>query len=158
MEALLQGLAIAGVLGAGAMGGTFYAFSSFVLPALGQLPSERGAAAMQTINVVVLRPSFLGVFVGTALLSLVSLALAAWRWGTPGTGPLAAGAGLYLLGTFAVTAAGNVPLNDALAEVEPESDEGRRVWSDYLTRWARWNHLRSAAALAATVCFAFATG
>jgi len=59
-------LALALCVGAGLIGGVFFGFSSFVMKALAQLPVPQGGAAMQRINVVLLNPLFLGVFVGTA--------------------------------------------------------------------------------------------
>ncbi len=59
-----------------------------------------------------------------------------------------AGGALYLVGTVGVTMAGNVPLNNRLARVEPDA-EGARVWDEYLARWTAWNHVRAAAALVA---------
>ena len=61
-------LSLASALGAGLIAGVFFAFSSFVMPALAKLPAVQGVAAMQSINLVVLNRSFLGVFVGTAVL------------------------------------------------------------------------------------------
>lgn len=58
-----------------------------------------------------------------------------------------AGAALYLVGTFGVTAAGNVPLNDALAA--REGADAVAFWPDYAARWTRWNHVRTVAAIAA---------
>jgi uncharacterized membrane protein len=50
----------------------------------------------------------------------------------------------------------NVPLNDALAKVEPSSAEGASLWARYLTDWTMWNHVRTSAALAATTTFIIA--
>jgi uncharacterized membrane protein len=50
----------------------------------------------------------------------------------------------------------NVPLNDALATVKPESTDGANLWASYLTNWTLWNHVRTAAALAATALFTIA--
>jgi hypothetical protein len=61
---------------------------------------------------------------------------------------LLAGSLFYLIGTLLVTMRFNVPLNDALAAVDPASAEGARLWAGYLTRWTAWNHVRYAAALA----------
>ena len=58
-------------LGSALMAGTFFAFSNFVMPALGKLPAEQGLAAMQSINRVVLNPLFLSVFVGTAVAAAI---------------------------------------------------------------------------------------
>jgi uncharacterized membrane protein len=56
---------------------------------------------------------------------------------------------LYLVGAIGVTIAFNIPLNDALAKVVPESNEGTNLWTRYLTEWTFWNHIRTLAALAA---------
>ncbi len=50
----------------------------------------------------------------------------------------------------------NVPLNDALATVKPDSTDGANLWASYLTNWAFWNHVRTLAALAAAAAFTFA--
>ena len=85
-----------------------------------------GIAAMQAINVVVLNPLFLGTFFGTALLSLVLDIVALMDWSAPGSGYLVAGSLLYFVGTFLVTLLFNVPLNNKLAAVKPDSAEARR--------------------------------
>ena len=58
---------------------------------------------------------------------------------------------IYVLGMFVCTAACNVPLNNALDAVDPETAEAAEVWQMYLQRWTRWNHLR-------TVCSALSCG
>ncbi len=69
-DRLLATGTLTAVLGSGLIAGTFFAFSSFVMPALARLPAAQGIASMQSINVVVINPLFLGVFVGTAGVSL----------------------------------------------------------------------------------------
>jgi uncharacterized membrane protein len=67
----MQNILILGsALGSGLIAGAFFAFSSFVMGALGKLPASQGIAAMQSINVVVINPIFLGVLFGTAALAL----------------------------------------------------------------------------------------
>ena len=153
MDDLSRVLALAGVLGSGVIGGVFFAFSSFVMPALGRLPTEQGLAAMQSINVAVIRPSFLGTFIGAALLSLGAIALAGLRWGEPGAVVLATGGALYLFGTFLVTGTRNVPLNNALEKLEPADAHAAEAWESYARRWTLWNHVRTVAALLATLSF-----
>jgi uncharacterized membrane protein len=60
---------------------------------------------------------------------------------------LAAGV-LYLVGTIGVTIACNVPLNNRLAKLHPQSTGAASYWDEYLTQWTAWNHLRTLAALA----------
>ena len=149
-------LKLVSALGCGLIAGAFFAFSSFVMKALSRVPASEGMAAMQSINVVVLNPLFLGVFVGTAALCVAGLVFSFLRWHEPGAGYLLAGSLLYLAGTFLVTMALNVPLNDALAAVAPAAAEAKELWASYLVRWTAWNHVRTVAALAATACFILA--
>jgi uncharacterized membrane protein len=104
---------------------------------------------MQSINVVILNPIFFAVFFGTAALCL---ALAVWSivaWQDPGSAWLLAGSLLYVVGAIVVTMMFNVPMNDALAAVDPASGEGTRIWAGYLTDWTRWNHVRTVACVGA---------
>ena len=55
-------------IGAGLIGGVFFAFSAFVMKALARLPAREAVAAMNAINVAVVNALFLGVFLGTAVL------------------------------------------------------------------------------------------
>ena len=143
-------------LGAGVVGGVFYAFSTFVMKALRQLPAREGIAAMQAINVVVINPMFLGVFLGTALLSLVVSVMAVLRWESPRSVYVIFGAALYLVGTFGVTVVCNVPLNQELAKVSGGDADAAERWESYCRRWTRWNHVRTAAAVGACGCFVMA--
>lgn len=146
-------LAAAAALCAALIGGLFFVFSVAVMPALGRLPAAHGIAAMQSINLVILNRWFLPVFLGTGALCLGLAVVALLRWGEAGAGAMLAGSLLYLLGTLAVTMAFNVPRNEALARVEPSSEEGAATWARYLASWTAWNHVRTAAALAGAACF-----
>lgn len=156
MSGLVPILQLAALVGAGLIAGVFFAFSSFVMGALARLPYPQGLAAMQSINVVVLNRSFLGLFLGTAVLSLLLALIALAAPGRPGALPVLAGAVLYLAGTFLVTVAGNVPLNERLAPLAPEDEDAWVTWRHYLRRWTALNSLRAGAAAAATVLFAVA--
>ena len=143
-------------LGCGLIAGAFFAFSSFVMKALAQLPPAQGIAAMQAINVVVINPWFLTPFVGTAAVGLVMAITALMRWHDPRAPYWLAGSLLYLIGTFLVTGRFNVPRNNALAVVAPLSPEAASLWVGYVSTWTAWNHVRTAAALAAALSFSLA--
>lgn len=153
MTTAMTVLGLASLLGAALMAGTFYAFSVFVMKALGRIPAPEGMAAMQSINVVVLNGWFLSVFMGTAVLSVLLVALSLMHGG-PGSTWMLGGGLAYGLGTFVVTIAFNVPLNEALAQAPADHIESRNLWEQYLDRWTKWNHLRSACAVMATLLFA----
>jgi uncharacterized membrane protein len=50
----------------------------------------------------------------------------------------------------------NVPLNNALAVVDPASADAASLWSRYVSSWTAWNHVRTVAALAAAASFTLA--
>ena len=115
IDQLLFALALLAALGCGLIAGVFFAFSSFVMKALARLPAGEGIAAMQSINIVVLRSLFMAVFLGTAATCALLIVPATRMWNGPGAACLLAGSLLYLVGTVLVTMVFNVPRNDALA-------------------------------------------
>ncbi len=153
MNQLILFVGTTALLGSALIGGVFFAFSSFVMKALARVPSAEGIAAMQSINVVVINPSFLGVFMGTAVLSLGIVALAVAYWSHPAAMFFLGGALFYLVGTFVVTMLGNVPLNEQLAAVSATDPGAREVWEHYLDRWTMWNHVRTAAPMVAALLY-----
>lgn len=152
----LFALTFAAALGAGLMAGLFFAFSAFIMAALGRLPPAGGIAAMQSINVGVLNPWFFAVFFGTGAAGLILAVAAVLQWDGPRAGYRLAGAALYLAGAILVTMRFNVPLNRVLAAADPASAEGAGLWARYRSRWTGWNHLRTAGSLAATAAFVLA--
>ena len=132
--------------------GIFFIFSVAIMRALERVAG--GMAAMQSINVVILNPMFLGVFMGTALLCLVLAILSVVRWNDSGSVWLLAGTLLYLVGSLGVTMLFNVPLNNALMAATPENADV--VWKNYLSTWTMWNHVRAVASLAASASFILA--
>jgi uncharacterized membrane protein len=150
---LLTGVA---ALGSATVGGVFYGFSTFIMRGLRQLPPASGAAAMQQINIAAVRPGLMAALFGTAA---ACTALAVW---TAVRGPsqrsvaVVAGSVLYLAGAVGVTAAFNVPLNNALAALDPNALGIEPIWQDYLRRWNAGNHLRTLGCLAAAALYVWA--
>jgi uncharacterized membrane protein len=149
LEDLLFPLALFSALGSGLVAGVFFAFSTFVMRALGRLPPAQGIAAMQAINVAVINPWFLGVFLGTAAACALVAFEGLLMLEEPAGGHLLAGGALYVIGAFLVTMVFNVPRNNRLAGLDPAAAGSAEYWSSYLSSWTRWNHVRTIAALAA---------
>ncbi len=143
-------------LGCGLVGGIFFAFSTFIMKALDRLPPAQGIAAMQNINVTVFNPWFITAFFGTAAACAILTLSSLLSWHRPGAALMLVGSLLYLFGTILVTIVFNVPRNDSLAAVDPESAEGVRLWAGYVPGWTAWNHVRTAAALAAAAALSIA--
>lgn len=103
---------------------------------------------MQSINVAVLNRWFLGTFLGTTILCAVAMigAILGGKCQTPFTSLLAA---RYLVGSLLVTIVFNVPKNESLAALAPDGPRGADAWALYVSDWTAWNHVRTAASLAA---------
>lgn len=147
-------LTVLSLLGSGLMAGLFFAFSVSVMPALGRRPAKEGMAAMQQINTAIVNPVFLAAFFGPALTSVALAVMTVIDWGMTGGSWLLAGGLVHLIGTILVTVARNVPMNNALAAADPETEEGIALWARYLTRWTAWNHLRVTLNLSAMLLLA----
>ncbi len=114
------------------MAGLYFAFSTFIMSALGRIPQAHGISAMQSINATILQSLFMPLFWGTTLSALALAGFALFRLGeTAATAMLAAGI-LYVVGMFVCTVVFNVPLNNALDAVDPAGAEGAAVWTRYL--------------------------
>ena len=156
IDGFLFALTLFAVLGCGVVSGIFYAFSSFVMKALTRLPPAQGNAAMQSINIAVITPSFMAVFFGTAVVCLLLVGFALVSWHRPDAVYLLVGGLLYLVGTILVTMVFNVPRNNALAAVEADSAAGATRWMQFVPGWTAWNSVRTAAALAAAAALTIA--
>ena len=150
---MLTYLVVFCAVGSGLIGGVFFAFSTSVMTALGRLPAVHGIAAMQMINRVILNPLFLGTFLGTAIACGAAAGSCLFATDVSGRGWILGGAAAYVIGSFAVTMLFNVPRNNRLMAVDPESPEAMAIWREYLAKWTAWNHVRGVAAVIASGLF-----
>lgn len=149
-------LTVLGVLGTGLVAGVFCAFSALVMRGLAALPPAQGVAAMQAVNTAALRPAFMLVFLGSAVLCAVLTVVTFIVWPGEGTVELLVGGALYLLGSFGPTVVANVPRNEALARLEPGSPEAAAYWPVYVRGWTTWNHVRMFASAGAALAYVLA--
>ncbi|WP_432041255.1 DUF1772 domain-containing protein [Streptomyces cadmiisoli] len=149
-------LTVLGVLGTGLVAGVFCAFSTFVMRGLAALTPAQGVAAMKAINVTAVRPAFMVVFLGSALLCAAIAVVTLVVWPDEGAVELLVGSALYLFGSFAVTMGANVPRNNALLELDAGTSEAAAYWRRYVREWTAWNHVRMVASAAAAVAYVLA--
>ncbi|MFI5675987.1 anthrone oxygenase family protein [Streptomyces cellulosae] len=149
-------LAVVGVVGTGLVAGAFCAFSAFVMRALAALPPSQGVAAMNSINVFAVRPAFMIVFTGSAVVCVVIAVVTLVVWPDEGAVELLVGSALYLFDVFGLTLVANVPRNNALARLDPGAREAAAYWPTYVREWSVWNHVRTVASAAATVAYVLA--
>jgi uncharacterized membrane protein len=152
----LAALTLLAALGSGLVGGVFLAFSGFVMKALGRLRPAHGIAAMQSINVVAVTPPLMIPLFGTALACIPLVVSSLFAWREPVAMLRLVGGGCYLVGAVLVTLVRNVPMNDALATVDPDSTDGAAQWARYVPGWSAWNTVRMVAAIVAATVLSLA--
>ncbi|TDD13028.1 DUF1772 domain-containing protein [Nonomuraea diastatica] len=124
----------------GALTGLFYSFSMSIMPALDAIDTAPAEVAMRSINLKIQNGWLFLVFLGSPLAALVAGFLAdgmAAIW-------FFAAAGVSFVGSFLVTMALNVPMNNAQVA-------GTLSFKDYSPRWTALNTLRTVASAAALV-------
>jgi uncharacterized membrane protein len=140
-------------IGSALIAGLFFAFSTFIMTALGRIAPPAGIVAMNAINEDILRSLFMPVFFATTLGAAALAAIAPFRWNEPGAAAMLAGGGIYVLGMFVCTMVANVPLNNQLAAVAPDNAEAKSTWARYLKHWTLWNHVRTVSSTVACALF-----
>ena len=137
----------------GLIAGLYFAFSAFVMTALGRIDQAAGISAMNAINTSILRSLFMPIFFGSSVASLLLALIAVFGWDSPGSAMMLLGGVVYVAGMFVCTLIFNVPLNNELAAVDPASPRGAEVWARFLRDWTFWNHVRTVASTAAMALF-----
>lgn len=144
-------------LSAGLLAGLMAAFAYAVMPGLRQSSDRTFIEAMQKINVAIVNPLFMLIFMGGLICALAAVALH-WQSDLRAVLPwVIAGCVLFLV-MFGITAGVNVPLNDALAkagDVGKIADLGA-VREAFESRWITWNIVRALVATGSFGCFIWA--
>ncbi|GAA3473259.1 anthrone oxygenase family protein [Nonomuraea roseola] len=148
---------ILSTLSAGLMAGLFAAFAYAVMPGLKRSSDRTLVEAMQRINVAIINPLFMILFMGGVVV-MVAAVILHWRGGgNPALPWVIAGSVLYLV-MFAVTSGVNVPLNDQLAKAGDPAGiaDLAAVREAFEARWITWNIVRAVAATGSFGCFVWA--
>ncbi|WP_036507332.1 anthrone oxygenase family protein [Nocardioides sp. URHA0020] len=143
LDTLRGPVLLVATVAAGLQAGTYYTWACGVMPGLARTDDHTFTSSMNHINVAIVNPVFMLTFLGAPALAALSVATTtsgARAWAITGL--------VLALGTVVVTAAGNVPLNDALA-----AGGSRAAFED---AWVRWNILRTLTSTGALACLAWA--
>jgi uncharacterized membrane protein len=152
-QLLMTGLLWFSAVGCGLIAGVYFAFSTFIMTSFARIAPAAGIAAMNAINIDIVKSVFMPLFFGTTLAAAILAGLALSRWSGPGSMAVLTGGVIYVIGMLGVTLVFNVPLNDALAAADPSSAEGASLWARYVRDWTFWNHVRLIASIVASVLF-----
>lgn len=139
---------------AGLSAGLFFAFAYAVMPGLARAGDRTLVTAMQAVNVTILNPMFLVVYLGPVVFGTATVVALLGDEQGDVLGWAIAGVAISLIGVIVVTAAFNIPLNNALdASGDTDHAATRQAFE---SPWNRYNALRTIASTAAFGCFAWA--
>lgn len=140
----------------GMVAGLYFAFSTFIMTALARIAQVHGVSAMNSVNSTILRSLFMPLFFGTTAASAALVIIGLLRRSEPGATAMLVGGLIYVAGMFLCTVFLNVPLNNALTAVDPESGGAAPVWVRFLKEWTMWNHVRTISSAAACALYIWA--
>lgn len=149
MSMIICGLLWFAIISIGLMAGVYFTFSAFVMRSLDVIEKPSGMLAMQSINRVIQRSTFLPLFFASTLACIALAIVAILDLSDPAALATLSGSILYVVGMFVVTVAFNVPLNNALEATNADSSDGDAMWRRYMQRWTVWNHVRTFSCTAA---------
>jgi uncharacterized membrane protein len=127
-----------------------------VMPGIKRLDDGAFIRSFQSIDRVIQnsQPLFMLAWIGSALSVLAAAVTGLWELSGVERSLVAAAALVHTLGVQAPTALINVPLNNQLQRLDPETMDGaarKRARDDFEIRWNRWNLFRTACASVASV-------
>ena len=148
---LADSVLAAATLVTGLQAGTYYTWATGVMPGLARTDDRTFVHAMQQMNVAIVNPVFLLSFLGAPVLAVRRCRRrrdgAARPWAI-------AGAVAARSRTVAITAVGNIPLNNALDAAGPVDriNDLAAVRAAFETRWVRLNVGRAVTSTAPLGC------
>jgi uncharacterized membrane protein len=146
------------LLTTGLQAGTYYTWASGVMPGLARVDDRTFVSAMWSMNRAIVNPVFLASFLGAPVLTVITAILAS---GDPASRGWAIFAAVFAVLTLVITAAGNIPLNNALdAGGADQSGEAggdvAAVRAAFEAPWVRLNALRAVCSSASLLTLALA--
>lgn len=156
MSTLEDASLVAATVATGLSAGVFYTFQVSIVRAFAEVDDTAYVATFQSINRTIINPWFISVFLGAPVLAGAALAL---RWGADRPLVIAIAAGLaFQIATVAITAAGNIPLNEALdREGVVTGAAATAARAAFEAPWNRLNFVRTVTSVASFVALAIAS-
>lgn len=130
------------------IGGTFSAFSEFIMKALLRTVPAGGIEAMQHINRTVIKTQFVAGILSIALFSVLFAIYSLFAFTGSAMVTIILATIVYIPSVFLMTMFGNVPMNNKLEALDYTSFEAQVYWKKYGRIWTQLNHVRSLGSIA----------
>ena len=146
MKSALAGVSVTlSLIMAAGMAGTFFGFSTGVMPGLNAARPGSAIDAMQGINQKIQNPVFVAMFLLVPVLAAAAGVLLLTLDQKSAAILFFVAAGVYFVGALVPSFAVNIPMNNDLdaAAIPKDMAEAAKLWSDYSGRWTAWNTVRA---------------
>lgn len=140
----------------GLSAGLFYAWSVSVIPGTRRIMDPAYLETMQSINRAILNPAFFIIFIGSLVLLTINT-IQQYQNGVTFWLILSATI-IYLVGTFGVTAFGNVPLNNTLDALNLSDLSASQISKFRQSYELKWNKLHTIRTVFAVLSFLLSLG
>ncbi|TDC95264.1 anthrone oxygenase family protein [Actinomadura sp. 7K507] len=154
MRSTLAGASVTlSIIMAAGMAGTYFAFSTGVLPGLNAARPQSAIEAMQGMNQKIQNPLFIAMFLLLPVVAIAAGVLLLTLDEKSAAILFFAAAGVYFAGALLPSFAVNIPMNNALdgTTIPADTAEAAKIWSDHSGRWTVWNNVRAVSSWASVL-------
>ena len=137
----------------GLMAGLFYSYSCSVVTGLGKLSNTEYLLAMQSINRAIQNPVFFVGFFGSLILLPVCTYMNYIAPASTHFRLLLGATVIYIIGAFAVTVFGNIPLNNTLDKFDLINQSKEAIALQRNLFESRWNNLNIIRMISSLISF-----
>ncbi len=132
---------ILAIITSGLMAGIFFTWSNAVTPGIGKLHTMEYLRALQSMNRVILNPTFRVVFIGAVIMTALAPIVMYKAYPSTIILLLVLVFIIYWIGVFGVTFLGNIPLNRLLDTTNLDTISIENATALRTTIEAKWNYL-----------------
>jgi len=153
LKHLSSPLVATAVVATGLQAGTYYTWASGVMPGLARVNDRTFVNAFQQMNIAIVNPVFMASFFGAPALAVATAVV------TRGPArPLVIAGAALAMATLVITAAGNIPLNNALDRAGPVDKiiDVAGLRQSFEKPWVRLNIMRAVTSTASLAALAWA--
>ena len=129
----------------GLMAGLFFIWTNTIKPGIGKLSDPVYLESFQSMNKVILNPTFLALFMGSMLFLIMSTVLN-YNNSSIVFKLILLSTLIYFFGTFLMTIVGNVPLNNLLEKTDLSTlslENAKQLRSAIENKWNSFNLIRT---------------
>ena len=154
LESHLETIMLASVILQAMAAGIIFIFSNTIMRTFAEFDADIMINVMNKLNILIVNPLFAFVFFGGLIAAYPTAVMMRNpdKFSKPARYYALASTLVFFFGELLVTLTQNVPRNDALLAVDPESEEGVEYWqTEFLGGWVAWNTARCVFSVVASV-------